>query len=188
MALVLFSYLLTTTVNCNQLSCLSHFNACSVIITRPVVSVDVVNSVNVARFCEDMTNIVVPCIAEKMQVNKGDSLYGRATTLARCYNTTNKGALGVEVERQRFLKVTRLYLYACVYSNIIDMTRPRCFEFDAHVVIARSYIRSADFAASVIRPLSLSFSAISSRSVLKRSQMNKNAITGIAHWTMTISR
>uniref|UniRef100_A0A914ZXH3 Uncharacterized protein n=1 Tax=Parascaris univalens TaxID=6257 RepID=A0A914ZXH3_PARUN len=128
MLLAVFSFLLPTTVNCNQLSCLSHFNACSAIITRPVADINAVNSVSVTGFCEDMTNVIIPCIAEKMQVERGDSLYGRAITLVRCYNTTNKGARGVEVERQHFLYVTRLYLYACVYNNMIDMTRPRCLD------------------------------------------------------------
>uniref|UniRef100_A0A914ZZK1 Uncharacterized protein n=1 Tax=Parascaris univalens TaxID=6257 RepID=A0A914ZZK1_PARUN len=60
-----FSFLLPTTVNCNQLSCLSHFNACSAIITRPVADINAVNSVSVTGFCEDMTNVIIPCIAEK---------------------------------------------------------------------------------------------------------------------------
>ncbi|KHN72606.1 hypothetical protein Tcan_09268 [Toxocara canis] len=61
-----------------------------------------------------------------MNTKKGFSLQQRTEVLKSCYEEVKGSGQTSEVRRRYLGKAIRLFLYVCVYNNMIDMTYSHC--------------------------------------------------------------
>ncbi|KAL3998701.1 hypothetical protein ACH3XW_16090 [Acanthocheilonema viteae] len=90
------------------------------------LDINKVNASNIKYFCENYTQLIIPCLANEMKEKPGATYRDRFLILRKCIENDRSNQNNSE-NTINTIKILRLYLYSCIYNSIADMSQDSCF-------------------------------------------------------------
>ncbi|KAK6114584.1 hypothetical protein QQG55_56700 [Brugia pahangi] len=90
-----------------------------------LLDINMINSSNINHFCETYTQLIIPCLAKRMNEKPGVT-YRERYLFRKCIENdlSRQNDSGIMMNT---VKILRLYLYSCIYNSMADMSQSNCF-------------------------------------------------------------
>uniref|UniRef100_A0A915Q7Z8 Uncharacterized protein n=1 Tax=Setaria digitata TaxID=48799 RepID=A0A915Q7Z8_9BILA len=88
---------------------------------------DRINAKMIVEFCTNHTYAIIPCVANKLgEKKKGSTLFDKSHILQSCIrkDSIHYPSMG---EMMQLKKIEHLFLYGCVYNNVLDLVDTDCY-------------------------------------------------------------
>nr|CDQ01893.1 Bm1011, isoform a [Brugia malayi] len=91
-----------------------------------LLDINMINSSNINHFCETYTQLIIPCLAKRMNEKPGVTYRERYLVFRKCVENdlSRQNDSGIMMNT---VKILRLYLYSCIYNSMADMSQSNCF-------------------------------------------------------------